>query len=637
MGEAMKRSFLLLSFLIVLLGLSFFRLNVYGTTETRYDKNAANDQLNYVASYKIDTGSLSSGTVANLQTSDNGYMVFASASSGGQQVLDVEFFGSQSGHLPFIQIPYERKSSPGVSYSYVAAYNWTKGAYESAPTMYTYGAIGTSDATVYIYGILGCTDYVNSTGGWAIEVKAWTTGSPPPSFTVSIDMLYFRVVSYQFSASQSSSYVGNDVFVDGLTISIDVSVVRSDNTEEIIGSKVAAVTGPSSTTNLHNTWNCPATSNVVAVIIRIYRAADVMKTLAYASGGIPFVFISEDLNANLVAATWTAYYYFYYSSSQDITFLRFGSSTYNTRILNFQWSQATIENFCGTILLAFSISNVKTLAFKRYGEISETFTVTSTREFVTAQVLNLVGIVALLFALAKQKTVSFTRFGFLNPTFSIMSTANFVSAQILNLYGLINEAFNIAFQKAFTFNLYPTINPSFSVIGVINYFYGTMLNFFGSIVESFAVGFRKAFSFNIYKSILEHFTINHQNSWAFNIYQTITQTFNVNSVVNSWVGTMLNLSSIILFSLGMIVYSNLMIPTINLVALAVAALGVVLCLFPLSKDDDSAKALAAVTLVLSLAAVAFAVLGYSYALGVGAIGLMLAFASIAMVLATKKD
>jgi hypothetical protein len=633
----MKRSLVLLGFLIVLLVLSFFKLNVYGTTETRYDKNATNNQLNYVVSYKIDTGSLSSGTVANLQTSDNGYMVFASASSGGQQVLDVEFFGSQSGHLPFIQIPYERKSSPGVSYSYVAAYNWTKGAYESVPTMYTSGSIGTSDATVYIYSILGCTDYVNSTDGWAIEVKAWTTGSPPPSFTVSIDMLYFRVVSYQFSTSQSSSYVTNDAFVDGLSISIDVSVVRSDNTEEIIGSKVAAVTGPSSTTNLHNTWNCPATSNVVAVIIRIYKASTIMRTLDYASGGLPFVFISEDLNGNLVAATWTAYYYFYYYSSTDETRLRFGSSTYNTRILNFQWSQATIENFYGTILFGFSVTNVKTWTFKRHGEITEAFIVASNREFVSVQVLNLVGTIALLFTLIKRKAVSFRLFGFLNLPFAVTATANFVSAQILNLYGIIAEAFSVAFHKTFTFNLYSTVNPSFTVTGIMQYWYGIILNFYGSIVQSFTITFRKAFSFNIYKSIIEHFTINHQNSWAFNLYGTIVETFSVNSVVTSWVGTMLNLSGIILLSLGLILYSNLMLQVINLVALAIAALAFALCLYPLTQDDDSAKALAAVTLVLSLAGIAFAVLGYSYALGVGAIGLVLAFASMAMVLATKKD
>jgi hypothetical protein len=568
------------SFFSIFLILVIAILSVYGTTETRYDKNAQNDTKNYVASYKIDTGSLSSGGVANLQTSDNGYMVFASASSGGQQVLDVEFFGSQSGHLPFIQIPYERKSSPGVSYSYVAAYNWTKGAYESVPTMYTYGSIGTSDATVYIYDILGCSDYVNSTGGWAIEVKAWTTGSPPPSFTLSIDMLYFRVVSYQFSTSQSSSYVGNDAFVDGLSISIDVSVVHSDNTEETIGSKVAAVTGPSSTTNLHNTWNCPATSNVVAVIIRIYKASTIMRTLDYASGGLPFVFISEDLNGNLVAATWTAYYYFYYSSSQDMTFLRFGSSTYNTRILNFQWvqGQSYVENLIDNIQITDSLTKAINKVF------AETLTITDSAYAST-----------LAHALVQ----------------AIVETLHISDAITKGIIKKLSEILSIT----------DAMSP-FKII--IQTFIETM-----QFTDSIAKG--------IVKLLTETINISDTLSYLRNFLVTLIDNLSLSDNPLTILGRTLVQILVDALTITDSILTSLGATALILLAVAISALGFALCLFPLTQDDDSAKALAAVTLVLSLAGIAFAVLGYSYALGVGAIGLVLAFASMAMVLATKKD
>ena len=76
---------------------------------------------------------------------------------------------------------------------------------------------------------------------------------------------------------------------------------------------------------------------------------------------------------------------------------------------------------------------------------------------------------------------------------------------------------------------------------------------------------------------------------------------------------------------------------INYVALALGSLGFILCLYPLTGDDDSTKALAVVTLILSLAGVAFAILGLSYALGIGAVAFVLSIVTIAMVVATKKD
>jgi len=64
---------------------------------------------------------------------------------------------------------------------------------------------------------------------------------------------------------------------------------------------------------------------------------NVMRSADPASGGSPFIFMTEDLNSALSSATWTVYYAFYYNANLDQTFFRFGTTTYNSRIANFTW------------------------------------------------------------------------------------------------------------------------------------------------------------------------------------------------------------------------------------------------------------------------------------------------------------
>jgi hypothetical protein len=68
-------------------------------------------------------------------------------------VVEVEFSGTHSGHMPFLQIQFEGKTSVATS-NEVAAYNYETGAYETTGSMYGSGLIGTSDATKYLYHIL---------------------------------------------------------------------------------------------------------------------------------------------------------------------------------------------------------------------------------------------------------------------------------------------------------------------------------------------------------------------------------------------------------------------------------------------------------------------------------------------------
>jgi len=313
------------------------------TVETRYLRNALYENKQFPTAYNIITGSLSSGSLTNLQASDNVYMVFNSAAVGYNQVVEVEFIGSISGHIPFLQVQFEAHASVAVTVE-VAVYNYEKGAYETSPsTMYRSASIGTSDYTLYLYNLLGNKKYRSATGEWKVKVKATKTGTasaPASAFSLYIDYLHFRSVAFQLGTTQTTTAAGNDSDVSGLTVGIRVWRVNADESETEItaGSPVATVTGADTTTTLSATWACPETPNVVAVIIIVYRGTYYMQTADPAAGGLPLVFITEDLNATLQASTWTVYYAFWYSAITDETYFRFGTTTYNSRIENFTWT-----------------------------------------------------------------------------------------------------------------------------------------------------------------------------------------------------------------------------------------------------------------------------------------------------------
>jgi hypothetical protein len=205
--------------------------------------------------------------------------------------------------------------------------------------MYRSFGNSTSDNTGYLFNLLGNKGkYVSASGEWKVKVKAVRLNSTSP-FTLYVDYLHFRSVCFQLGTAQTTSYRKNDLFVDGLTIGIRVWGIKSDETEEEItaGSSVATVTGPSATVTLSATWNCPSTVQYVAFFIIVYRGTVPMQDLDPASGGLYFIFMTEDLNAPLQAATWTVYYAFYYDAFLDQTFFCFGTTTYNSRIANFTW------------------------------------------------------------------------------------------------------------------------------------------------------------------------------------------------------------------------------------------------------------------------------------------------------------
>jgi len=119
----------------------------------------------------------------------------------------------------------------------------------------------------------------------------------------------------------------------------------SDGTEiEITSGTPVAVVSTSSTGIVSATWSCPQTSLTTtdAVVVRVYG-----KWGSSGTWNLLAVFITEQLGAGqLDAATWTVYYYISYTRYVDpdtgiVTYTAawgFGTSTFNSRIENFQWT-----------------------------------------------------------------------------------------------------------------------------------------------------------------------------------------------------------------------------------------------------------------------------------------------------------
>jgi hypothetical protein len=302
-------------------------------------RNALWDNKTYPSSYNIIDGSLAGGSLADLQASDNVYMSF---NKGADNNVEVEFIGNISGHVPFVQVDVEAHVSTERSPLYtieVAAYNWQTGAYETTGTMFRQTGIGTTDIHVYLYSLLGNKGkYVDANGNWKIKVKVYgDVNLVNPALY--IDYLCFRSVAFQLGTSQTTSYRSNDLDCQGANVGIRVWGIKSDETEvEISSGIVAVVSVPyGQTVTLSATWNCPSTQQYVAFLVIVYLGTDVMTSASLITGGLPFIFMTEDLNAQLQAATWTVYYAFYYDATLDQTFFRFGTSTYNSRIENFTY------------------------------------------------------------------------------------------------------------------------------------------------------------------------------------------------------------------------------------------------------------------------------------------------------------
>jgi len=315
----------------------------------------------FPASYNLVYGNLSSGSLSDLQSSNDVYMVFNAALVGGnQRIVEVEFTGSHGGHMPFLQILAELKTSVAVMCE-LSAYNYEVGGYETSGAMHLSFGTSTSDKTEYLYNVLDNRKYRSTSGEWKVKVKTTRTGTGDPgAYTLSIDYLHYHTVAYELGTTNTAAEGGGEQNVKSVTVGIRIWKVNSDDSEtEIDGSNLKAlVTGPSQTKILNANYTPPQTSNVVALIVRVYKGTSILSTTDLGLGGIPIAFMTEDMNDILQSTQWTVYYAFYYEPIVRQTYYMFGSSTYQGRISNVTFGSAgpyvpnrqTLRSFPSTMI-----------------------------------------------------------------------------------------------------------------------------------------------------------------------------------------------------------------------------------------------------------------------------------------------
>jgi len=151
------------------------------------------------------------------------------------------------------------------------------------------------------------------------------------------------LTAYKLGSTQTTAYAYVEVYYPGLASAyydIEIAVRHADGTEtELLPwTQFASRTTSGEGFQTYN-FNCPQTplSATDAIVVRL-RARN-------AGGSAVAEFITEQLGATgLPAATWTFYIYTYCyrGKTESYASIYFGSSTYNTRVENFQWVSAGV-------------------------------------------------------------------------------------------------------------------------------------------------------------------------------------------------------------------------------------------------------------------------------------------------------
>jgi hypothetical protein len=322
--------------------------NFNDPSETRYMTSTEYSNTTAPTNYGITTGSLMSGTISSIATSDNAYLIFNSVNVSVKPTVEVWINGSCDFALPFIQPRIEFKTNVTVSY-WIEAYNFTNGGYDSGigQTMKKTGTSSTSDVTYYIYSRFDSTKYVSSTSReWKIRVKLNST--TVSGFQLSIDFIDFRNRWKYLSTTQTSSSTGFDQNVAGSMVGIRIGKLNTTNGEAYYdldgGTFVAQVPSPDETKFDNNTYSISQTQNFSRIVVRVvYGGATNLLSAGgdLNAGGMVAVFMTEAFNdtCQLDSSIWNVFYYFrYFPDPLDVTYFQYGSSTRNSRIESFVWS-----------------------------------------------------------------------------------------------------------------------------------------------------------------------------------------------------------------------------------------------------------------------------------------------------------
>ena len=328
---------------------------VLDPTETRFFRNDWVENTTIPTAYTLTTGNLDSGTVSNLATSDNSYMVFRGAYSTGNKIVNVTFSGivGEGFHLPMLQCKRELKSNVTGILGNVSWYNYTAGGWDTtAGSMFATLNPTTSDVTSYNY-ILNYGNKYTSTTGRAWQVKFYLYASV--NFTVSFDLVQFRSTYYTLLTTNTASagamdedlygaYSGAQIRIEKINQTYSGASLQSESSYRIDGgSDVAPVTTTGANEIVSNThaFSALTITNMTTIVVYVdQNAAGTLTSSDPSTGGKKAVFMTEEFNdtQSISAVSWTIYYCMRYIAISDTEAWFFGSSTRNSNITNFQWT-----------------------------------------------------------------------------------------------------------------------------------------------------------------------------------------------------------------------------------------------------------------------------------------------------------
>lgn len=337
---------------------------VLDPTETRFFRNDWTTQATVPTAYTLTTGNLDSGTITNVGTSDNTYMVFRGA-YGTTKIVNVTFSGvvGANFHLPLIQPIWEWKTNISVVGAY-SFWNYSSGGWDSASTMSGSISTPTSDTNAYSYSLHDSNKYTSTTGR-AWKIKFYLTSAN--NFTFSPDYIAFRSVYNTLTTTNTASIGGADEDLYGAYYGAQIRIEKINQTwsgaslqSEMNyridgGSDVAPVTTTGANEILSNThaFSGLTITNFTSIVVYVdQNAGGTLSSADVSLGGKKMVFMTEEFNdtQSISAVSWTIYYCMRYVAFTDSEYWFYGASTRNSNITNFQWTtvSAKIWNTVGT-------------------------------------------------------------------------------------------------------------------------------------------------------------------------------------------------------------------------------------------------------------------------------------------------
>lgn len=324
-------------------------------TETRYFRNDWVSNSTVPTAYTLTTGTVTSGDYTNVATSDNVYLVVRGAYSTGNKIVNITFSGivGENFHLPTLQCLYEYKGNVSAVLGNVSWFNYTNNNWDTtAGSMYATLSTPTSDTTYYNTALYTANKYTSTTGR-AWKVKFYLSSAV--NFTVSFDLVQFRTVYYTLLTTNTASidgfdedcyniYSGTKIRIQKINQTYSGVNLQSESDYRLDGGSDVA---PVSTTGVNevligtHSFSGMTVNNMSMVVVYVETNTPTTLTSGdFSLGGKKGVFMTEQFNDTQLIdpTTWSVYYTFRYVVSTDAEYFYFGSSTRNSNITNFSWS-----------------------------------------------------------------------------------------------------------------------------------------------------------------------------------------------------------------------------------------------------------------------------------------------------------